>query len=35
MAFLKPVARTVTTFSSLAGHLPPYRTDKIARRKRC
>ena len=35
MAVRSAVALVATTLSSLAGHLPPIRTDKIARRRRC
>jgi len=35
MAFFSLVARAVTTSVSLAGHPPPFRTDKIARHRRC
>ena len=35
MALSHPVARTVTTLHSLAGHLPPFFTNNLARRERC
>lgn len=35
MALPAAVAPEATTMSSLAGHLPPVRTDKIARTLRC
>jgi hypothetical protein len=35
MAFPYLVARAVTTLNSLAGHLPPFCTKNLARRKRC
>jgi hypothetical protein len=35
MAVHSAVALEATTWSSLADHLPPVRTDKIARPKRC
>ena len=31
----RPVASTTTTITSLAGHLPPFRTIKLARQRRC
>ena len=35
MAFNSLVARPVTTTNSLAGHLPPFFTNNLARRRRC
>ena len=35
MALRRAVARTVTTSCSLAGHLPPFFTNNMARLRRC
>ena len=35
MVFQRLVARTVTTVTSLAGHLPPFFTINITRHRRC
>ena len=35
MALRSLVAQAVTTLDSLAGHPPPFRTNKITRHRRC